>query len=186
MVQGRAVIDYGALLRSGPASLSAPDTAQALRIPVTMLGDSLRRCTEGAGGSGLSPSQAKVLSQLSAGDSLTVSVLAQSQGLAASSMTEVVAKLGDEGFVRKEQSSDDRREVRVSITKIGRERLEAALAVRNEFLAQRLAELDDDDRAKIVAALPALWRLADLDADIWPRLRGTSVSRVGSGPRARP
>jgi DNA-binding MarR family transcriptional regulator len=176
MVLSREAVDYGAVLREPPETLSVVDTAQALRIPVTMLGDSLRRRTESASGTELSPSQARVLSQLSAGDSLTISTLAQSQNLAVSSMTEVVVRLGEGGLVRKEPSTEDRREVRVSITKRGRARLESALNARNEYLADRLHQLSDDDRAKVAAALPALWRMAGVDADIWPRLRVTSAT----------
>ena len=75
-----------------------------------------------------------MLSQLSVGDSLTISNLAQSQQLATSSMAEVVAKLAAAGLVTKTASSDDRREVRVSITKQGQRHLAAALQVRTELL----------------------------------------------------
>lgn len=156
----------GRLLRRDPAALNVGELAQALRAPVSMLGDTLRRQPAGS----LTWSQARVLSQLSAGDAVTMSSLAQSHGLAISTMTELAARLEEAGFVERAVAADDRREIRVSITKAGQRKLNAVLEVRTETLARRLEELDADDRVKLAAALPALWRLAALDPEIWPRL----------------
>lgn len=160
-------LHFGRLLRQPPQSLGVHEIAQALRIPVTTLGESLRRQS---GKLTLSGSQARVLSQLSVGDALTVSRLAQSQQLAMSSMAEVVGKLAAAGLVTKTASSDDRREVRVSITRNGQQQLTAALQVRTELLMTRLEALSEPDRHSIAAALPALWRLSELNAEIWPRI----------------
>lgn len=160
-------LHFGRLFRQPPESLGVDEIAQALRIPVTTLGETLRRQS---GKLALSGSHARVLSQLSVGDSLTVSNLAQSQQLATSSMAEVVAKLAAAGLVTKTASSDDRREVRVSITKQGQRQLTAALQVRTELLMTRLEALSEPDRLSIAAALPALWRLSELDPEIWPRI----------------
>jgi DNA-binding MarR family transcriptional regulator len=160
-------LHFGRLLRQPPENLGVDEIAQALRIPVTTLGETLRRQS---GKLTLSSSHARVLSQLSAGDSLTISNLSQSQQLAMSSMAEVVAKLAAAGLVTKTASSDDRREVRVSITKQGQRHLAAALEARTELLARRLTELSEQDRLSIAAALPALWRLSELDPEIWPRI----------------
>jgi DNA-binding MarR family transcriptional regulator len=174
-------IQFGDLLRRSPDAISPAELAAALRIPVTTLADMLRRRTRGFT---VTPTQARVLSQLSAGDSLSVSVMAQSQELAISSMTEAINRLADAGLVRKEQSVDDRREVRVSITKEGLRQLTAALSARTEQLAAALDQLRPDDRERLAAALPALWRLADIDPDIWPRLRSRRSARTAGGRAA--
>ncbi|KAA9164448.1 MarR family transcriptional regulator [Amycolatopsis acidicola] len=161
------LIRFGRLLAKAPAELTLHETAQALRIPVTTIGDWLRAGTRTQA---LAPAQAKVLSQLSLGDSLTVSALAQAQDIATSSMTEVVARLVSAGLVTKTAAPEDRRVVRVSITRQGRQRLAQALEERTAMLEKRLADLSADEREKVAAALPALWKLAELSPDIWPRL----------------
>jgi DNA-binding MarR family transcriptional regulator len=161
-------VEFGELLRRVPAVATVDELAQGLRIPLTIIGDTLRRVTEAFA---LSPTQARVLSQLSAGDSLSISVLAASQELAVSSMTESIVRLEAAGLVRKGPSPDDRREVKVSITADGRRRLEKALRARTDTLASSLIGLTEEERLTLVAALPALWRLADRDPDLWPRLR---------------
>lgn len=177
MVQNPPPIRFGDLLRRSPDELTTRELAQALRIPVTTVGDSLRLR---AGRLPVTTSQARVLSQLSAGDSLSITTLARSQELAVSSMTESVTRLVEAGLVRKEQSPDDRRESKVTITKEGRHRLHRALEARTADLAGRLDLLDEDQRRNLAAALPALWRLADLDPEIWPRVR-----EKASPPRRR-
>ncbi|MEU7812295.1 MarR family transcriptional regulator [Pseudonocardia sp. NPDC049154] len=158
--------DFGRMLRRPPSELGLHDIAQALRIPVQTIGVWLSAGSRRA----MPPAQARVLSQLSVGDSLAVSALAQSQQLANSSMTEVVARLVAAGLVTKTASPEDRREVRVSITAEGRRRLAEVLEERTALLEERLAHLSDTEREAVAAALPALWRIADLSPDIWPRI----------------
>jgi DNA-binding MarR family transcriptional regulator len=177
MVQNPPPIRFGDLLRRSPDELTTRELAQALRISVTTVGDSIRLR---AGRLPVTTSQARVLSQLSAGDSLSITTLARSQELAVSSMTESVTRLVEAGLVRKEQSPDDRRESKVTITKEGRRRLHRALEARTADLVGRLDLLDEDERRNLAAALPALWRLADLDPEIWPRVR-----EKASPPRRR-
>jgi DNA-binding MarR family transcriptional regulator len=177
MVRESDDIQFGDLLRRSPGTISSAELAAALRIPVTTLADMLRRRTRSFT---VTPTQSRVLSQLSAGDSLSISALAQSQDLAISSMTEAVNRLTDRGLARKEQSVDDRREVRVSITKEGLRQLRAALKARTDQLTAALDQLPPDDRERLAAALPALWRLAEIDPDIWPRLRSCRPTRAAS------
>jgi DNA-binding MarR family transcriptional regulator len=108
-------------------------------------------------------------------------VLAAAQELAVSSMTESVVKLEAAGLVRKGPSPDDRREVRVSITSEGRRRLDKALRARTDVLVEALGTLSGEERLALAAALPALWRLADRDPDLWPRVREKPPA-----PRRRP
>jgi DNA-binding MarR family transcriptional regulator len=181
MVRKTEEIRFGELLRRSPGTVTPDELASALRIPVTTLADTLRRRTRNFT---VTPTQARVLSQLSVGDSLSISVLALSQDLAISSMTEAVNRLTEAGLVRKDQAVDDRREVRVSITKEGVRQLTAALDARSRQLAVAIEELTPAERELVAAALPALWRLAGLDPDIWPRLRPRPPARESADPRA--
>ncbi|MBT2535472.1 MarR family winged helix-turn-helix transcriptional regulator [Arthrobacter sp. ISL-69] len=151
---------------SGEAGSTA-DLASFLRVPLTILGDVVRRAGKGRA---LPTSQAQVLSQLSAEESLSVSELARAQELAVSSMTEVLQRLQARGLITKTGTEQDRRQVRVAITADGRHRLNETAAARDEMLGMRLASLPEDELKRLEAAVPALWRLARLDAEIWPRI----------------
>lgn len=151
----------------GAADGGTADLARRLRVPVTILGDSLRRAGKGRA---LPTSQAQVLSQLSAEESLSVSELAQAHELAVSSMTEVLQRLSAQGLITKTGTEQDRRQVRVGITAHGRHRLNETAAARDELLGLRLERLPQEELERLEAAVPALWRLARLDAEIWPRI----------------
>lgn len=169
---------FGEVLRREPGLVTTDELAASLRVPVTILADVLRRRTHGFG---LPPAQARVLSQLSAGDSLSLSQLAQSHQLANSSMTELVNRLVEAGLVNKEQAVGDRREMRVSITKQGLKRLAHTSHTRTAELIDLLDQVGEEDRLRLAAALPALWRLAGIDPDLWPRLRPRSRATAASG-----
>ncbi|WAH96318.1 MarR family winged helix-turn-helix transcriptional regulator [Arthrobacter sp. MMS18-M83] len=143
------------------------DLAGLLRVPVTILGDTLRRASSGRA---LPPSQGQALSQLSAEESLTVSQLAQAQEVAVSSMTETVQRLEAKGLITKTGAEQDRRQVRVAITAEGRYRLKETVHARDELLRGRLERLASEDLERLAAAAPVLWRLARLDSGIWPRI----------------
>jgi DNA-binding MarR family transcriptional regulator len=149
------------------AGRTTADQVRLLRVPVTMLGEALRRAGKGRA---LPSSQAQVLSQLAAEESLSVSELAQAQELAVSSMTEVLQRLGAHGLITKTGAEQDRRQVRVAITADGRHRLRETVTARDELLIRRLERLPEEDLERLAAAVPALWRLARLDAEIWPRI----------------
>ena len=151
-----------------PASLGAAEIASAARSPLTMLGSLLRETNET---SALTASQSLVLSQLTAADSLPITELAAADGRAVSTMTEIVRRLVNAGFVVKHNGIEDRRQVRVSITDAGRSALEGNLRLRDEALAQRIGELAEHERVALASALPALWKLAGIDPQLWPQMR---------------
>ncbi|HKC27855.1 MAG TPA: hypothetical protein VKB75_07565, partial [Jatrophihabitans sp.] len=63
----------------------------------------------------------------------------------------------------------DRRAALVRITDAGRAVLAQRLAVRAEVLRARVRELSDDDQQALIAALPAIERLAAAPNPIAPR-----------------
>lgn len=165
-------------LPAAPQMPSATALAAMVRVPVTILADSLKR----AGNSRALPStQAQALSQLSAGDALSVSELAHAQELAVSTMTEVIQRLEERGLVVKAAADqDDRRRVLVAITPEGQYRLSEAIADRDSLLMSRLEGLAESERELLARAVPILWRLARLDPAIWPR-----IPRRPPRPRSR-
>lgn len=166
-----------ALMSRDPAGLSDWEIAAAARSPLTMLGTFVRRTHDEAA---LSPAQSLVLSQLLADESLPISHLAAADGRAVSTMTEIVRRLAEAGYVSKEAGVDDRRQVRVSLTEAGRAALAGNLEARNASLAARVADLSAEDRIALARALPALWSLARIDWRQWPRM-----ARPADAPRRR-
>lgn len=85
-----------------------------------------------------------------------VTDLAAAELVAQPTMTVLVNRLEAEGLVRKERDPDDARAVRVEITDAGRAELATVRANRAAVLQARIDRLDDDARAALAAALPAL------------------------------
>jgi len=143
---GRAVFDVG-------------PTAAHLRITVTRLARLLRR----QGDTGLSPSQLSALTAIERQGPLTLGALADYERVAPPSITKVVAKLEDRGLVARRADDADRRVVHVSTTDAGRALLGEVRQRKDVWLAARLADLDDDQRDRLVAALDVLDELTGQD-----------------------
>ena len=76
-------------------------------------------------------------------------------------MTAIVNRLEQDGLVSKSQHPADARVVLVEITDSGRRQLAEIRAARAAVLQTRLDRLDDDARAALAAALPALDQLLE-------------------------
>lgn len=92
---------------------------------------------------------------------MTLGELAQRERVQPPSMTRTVNCLEEAGHVTRQPSETDRRQVLVSLTDKGRKTLLADRARRDEWLAQRLSELTDTERAALRAAAPILERIAN-------------------------
>src|SRR5262245_3003475 len=99
-----------------------------------------------------------VLRRLDADGPQRVTDLA-AERVAQPTMTGLTGRLEADGLVRKTADPADARAVRVELTADGREQLAAVRAERAAVLQARLELLDDDARAALAAALPALDRL---------------------------
>jgi DNA-binding MarR family transcriptional regulator len=100
-----------------------------------------------------------VLRRLDADGPQRVTDLAAAERVAQPTMTGLICRLEADGLVRKTADPADARAVRVELTADGREQLAAVRAERAAVLQARLELLDDDARAALAAALPALDRL---------------------------
>ncbi|WP_166462794.1 MarR family winged helix-turn-helix transcriptional regulator [Amycolatopsis acidicola] len=162
------------LFERNPVSLTPAEVAAASRPPLTMIGNRLRETNANAP---LSAAQSLVLSQLTTTDSMPITELAAADGRAISTMTEIVGRLTSAGLVVKRGGVEDRRQVRVAITAEGRRALEDNQRLRNQTLTERIAALSDQERAALAAALPALWKVAEIDPVAWPRVHPRSERR---------
>jgi DNA-binding MarR family transcriptional regulator len=139
----------------------APDDAR-IAAGFERLSDVLRRLTPREQ---LSLTAASTLRRLEQSGPHRLSELFGAEGVTQPAMTQLVTRLEREGLAVRSSDPADGRVVVVSITDAGR----AAVARRREGRARALSDLlrqlPPEDRAAILAALPALERLGDLIAE---------------------
>lgn len=138
--------------RSIPAATDAVVMAGRLRLSATRLARQLRQQADG----GLSPSQLAALTTIARHGPLTLGALADHERVAPPSITKVVAKLEAAGLVERCADAVDRRVARVYTTTAADALLSAMRRRKNAWLAARLGELDDDQRARLADALDIL------------------------------
>ncbi|HET6792794.1 MAG TPA: MarR family transcriptional regulator [Acidimicrobiales bacterium] len=160
MVQTPALIEQdkaGSAAASEGAAVDA-DAVARLRLVLLRLARRLRRHAE----SGITPSQLSVLSSVGAHGPMSLADLAAHEGVQPPSVTRMVSALEEAGLVRRTGSPDDRRTVLVQLSPEGRRALDAVRRRRDAWLAAHLARLEDDERARLEAALPVLERLLEV------------------------
>lgn len=108
----------------------------------------------------LTVAQLSTLTSLQVGGALTPSELADVERVQPPTMTKLVAKLEERGLVRRSPHPTDRRQVILSIAEPGQELLGQLERARNEWLTQRLAELDEEEREILRRAAEILYRVA--------------------------
>lgn len=109
----------------------------------------------------LSRTASSVLAALRDGGPQRVTALAEAEGVAQPTMTNLVVRLERRGLVERGSDPEDARAVRVTITDQGRERLEARRDARVAVLAEHLRVLDAGEREALLAALPVLDKLTE-------------------------
>jgi DNA-binding MarR family transcriptional regulator len=138
---------------------TAPDVVELaghLRFTIARLHRQLRQQDQ----SGLSPALGAALATISREGPLTLGQVAAHEQVAAPTVTRIVDKLVDRGFVTRQIDEGDRRVTLVRATAAGRRRLEAIRTRRTAWLASRLADLPLDDVERLAAAVGVLEGLA--------------------------
>lgn len=92
---------------------------------------------------------------------MTPGALAIRERVRPPSMTRVIASLADEGLVDRAPHPVDGRQVLVSVSESGAELVRAARQARQEWLAERLATLDDAQRDVLRSAADLISALVD-------------------------
>jgi len=110
---------------------------------------------------GLSLTAAATLARLQRSGPARLTELASAEGVSQPSMTALIARLADQGLVRRAADPHDGRAVVLTLTPAGGEVLAQRRAERTHQITGPLAGLSDDDVRRIADALPALIRLAD-------------------------
>lgn len=135
--------------------MTAADLAPRLGLAVVRLARVLRQQDEGE----LTPTMRSALATIDREGPLTLGDLAAAEHVAPPTVTKVLGKLEERGLVTRVGDEGDRRVSRVSTSAAGHALLDADRRRRATWLAARLDELDADERAAVVAALPVLERL---------------------------
>ena len=98
----------------------------------------------------LNMQEAHALSWIGASGPMTMSEVAKALHLALSSATSIVDKLGGKNFVRRDRSSEDRRIVRVGLTKEGTRFFEIVQASRLQLASACLEALDEQEQDRLL------------------------------------
>jgi DNA-binding MarR family transcriptional regulator len=111
---------------------------------------------------GPSVPQMTVLSRLGRDGAASVSDLAAAEKMRPQSMAPIVRELEEAGLVERRPDPGDGRRVLVELTPAGAETLGETRARREDWLAETLDRvLDEDERARLRAAIELLGRVAD-------------------------
>ena len=142
---------------AAPARATDASLAAGLRMVVMRLARRLRQQAEGD----VTASQLSALSTVERLGPVTLGELAAAEQIQPPSMTKIVNRLEEHGFVIREVDPKDRRIARVRISDDGRRYVARSRTRRNAYLAERLRRFDAEERALIERALPLLERLVD-------------------------
>ena len=136
---------------------SQADLAVRLRLVIARTARRLRQ----EAGSELSPSQAAALATIDRHGPLTPSELADRERIKRPTATRVIAWLEEAGLVDRTPDPQDGRSSLVTLTPAGRVLLDRVRARKDVYLAQRLRELDPEERATLDRAAAILERVLE-------------------------
>jgi DNA-binding MarR family transcriptional regulator len=136
------------------------ELASHLRLALARLSRRIRQ-QAAATGEELTASTQAALASIERLGPITLGELASVEQVQPPSMTRIVGRLEEWGYATREVDPDDRRVARAVITDAGRELLARSRTRKDEYLARRIAELSDAERALLAGALPLLERLQD-------------------------
>jgi DNA-binding MarR family transcriptional regulator len=112
-------------------------------------------------GDGMTRTQLSVLGTIARHKSMGMGELAEIEGLNPTMLSRIVGKLEAAGLVARTPDADDRRSVIVVITAAGTRLHQRLRQQRTRLFADRLGDLDPDESATLLAAIPALESLAE-------------------------
>ncbi len=110
------------------------------------------------------PGQLSLLQTLVAHERCTMQELADYMAVAPSTVTAMVKRLLAQEYIERSRGDSDWRTVWVTPTSAGRQVVSVYQQARQAMLERRLKQLNDDERARILAALPALQHLIEVQA----------------------
>ena len=134
--------------------------ASALRLSVVRLN---RRLRGQRADTSVTLTQLAALSTLKRHGALTPGELAAHEKVQPPSMTRVLAALEERGLVERRPHPTDGRQALVELTTTGHDLLRSEVRMREAWLARKLGELSDEERAMLRAASELIDRLVESD-----------------------
>lgn len=110
----------------------------------------------------LPPARSELLNLTARRPGLSVAEAAHELRLASNSVSTMVSQLAADGLISRGRGAEDARQVRLTVTDKGAERVAQWRDVRAEVTGRAFETLPEADRQSIRAAIPALTRLAAL------------------------
>ena len=143
-----------------PALHAEDSTAAALSQSIHRLSRRLRKHANLQ----LTASQMSALTTVERHGELRLGELGRLEQVGKSTMTRLVSKLTDAGYIQRRVDPTDGRGFRVTLTDHGAATLRAAAASQQAYLARQLDALEAPDRELLFAAAPALEKLLAVKA----------------------
>jgi DNA-binding MarR family transcriptional regulator len=131
--------------------------APRLRLSVLRLARRLRQHAQG----GITASQLSALAALERDGPLTLSALAETERVAAPTLTRIVNALVEQGLVVRRPDDADRRVSWVETTRAGRALVRSVRRARDAYLAERLHTLRPDELEVLARAAELLERIVE-------------------------
>jgi DNA-binding MarR family transcriptional regulator len=140
--------------------VTAPDDATRLYVSLGRVTRTLRRASSG---SPVGHGALSALATLVTDGPMRLGELAVIEGVSPPSMTRIVATLESQGHLRRTSDPADGRAFLVEATSSGRRLVVTGRETRIRSLSERLAALPDEQRRRLLDALPALEALSGPD-----------------------
>jgi DNA-binding MarR family transcriptional regulator len=139
---------------------------KALEIAVNdfihAIGLLVRRVRAAASSHELSLTESAVLKRLANNGPATTADLARAESMKPQSMGTTIAALEERGMVERKPHSTDRRQMNIELTAKGAAVRKSAGDAKRTWLAQAIAQLDDEERETLLKAGEIIKRLGEL------------------------
>ncbi len=109
-------------------------------------------------GLGMTGAQFDVIAQLSQNEGISQQGLSEKLFVTKGNVCGLLGRMEDKGWVRRENDPDDRRAHRLYLTDEGRAIAERVLPAQEEFIAEQMSVLTDDEQATLRSLLRQLDR----------------------------
>ncbi|OZM78582.1 MarR family winged helix-turn-helix transcriptional regulator [Pseudonocardia sp. MH-G8] len=141
------------MTRTGPVEI---DEQTQLAARLRLVVGRLHRRIRIDGRESVPPLQLSALVTVEQHGPLRLSELARREAVSAPTMSRVLTALDEQGLVIRTPDPNDARGVQIVLSEAGAARLAEVRSHRTALVARRLGRLDDEERRRIVEALPAL------------------------------
>jgi DNA-binding MarR family transcriptional regulator len=139
-----------------PTRVTTTELASALRLSLLR---AARRIRAQRVNTSITLSQLSALATVKKCGPLSAGEVAAVEQVQPPSMTKILASLEAAGWIERAAHPDDRRQSIISVTKAGRDLLEAEIRARDEWLSKRLAEMGHEDKELLRRVIDVLDRL---------------------------